>query len=64
MAKVFNMATFADIVTLIKADHSDRRISAVLSLDRGTFAKYRRQLQAVGALLPASVTVLEVTMRG
>ena len=46
MANVLKMATVADIVTLIKAGHSDRRISAVLSLDRGTVAKYRRQLQA------------------
>jgi hypothetical protein len=46
MANVLKMATVADIVTLIKASHSDRRISAVLSLDRGTVAKYRRQLQA------------------
>ena len=46
MANVLKMATVADIVTLIKSGHSDRRISAVLSLDRGTVAKYRRQLQA------------------
>ncbi len=38
MANVLKMATVADIVTLIKAGHSDRRISAVLSLDRGTIA--------------------------
>jgi hypothetical protein len=46
MAKVLKMATVADIVTWIEAGHSDRRISAVLSLDCGTVAKYRRQLQA------------------
>jgi hypothetical protein len=46
MANVLKMATVADIVTLIKAGHSERRISAMLSLDRGTVAKYRRQLQA------------------
>ncbi|MGV2333479.1 MAG UNVERIFIED_CONTAM: hypothetical protein LVR18_04895 [Planctomycetaceae bacterium] len=40
------MATVADIVTLITAGHSDRWISAVLSLGRGTVAKYRRTLQA------------------
>ena len=45
MANVLKMATVADIVTLIKAGHSDRRISAVLSLDRGTVAKYRRKLE-------------------
>jgi hypothetical protein len=31
MANVLKMATVADIVTLMKAGHSDRRISAVLS---------------------------------
>ena len=46
MANVLKMATVADIITLIKTGYSDRRISAVLSLDRGTVAKYRRQLQA------------------
>jgi hypothetical protein len=39
MANVLKMATVADIVTLIKSGHSDRRISAVLSLDRGTVLK-------------------------
>lgn len=38
MANVLKMATVADIVTLIKSGHSDRRISAVLSLDRRTTA--------------------------
>jgi hypothetical protein len=38
MAKVFKMATVAEIVTVMKAGQSDRRISAVLSLDRGTVA--------------------------
>jgi DNA-binding CsgD family transcriptional regulator len=46
MANVLKMATVADIVTLIKSGHSDRRISAVLSLDRGTVAGYRQLLQA------------------
>ena len=46
MANVLKMATVADIITLIKTGYSDRRISAVLSLDSGTVAKYRRQLQA------------------
>jgi hypothetical protein len=46
MANLLKMAKVADIVTLIKSVHSDRRISAVLLLDRGTVAKYRRQLQA------------------
>jgi hypothetical protein len=41
MANVLKMAAVADIVTLIKAGRSDRRISAVLSLDRGTVAKLR-----------------------
>jgi hypothetical protein len=45
MANVLKMATVADIVTLIQAGSSERRISALLSLDRGTVAKYRRQLQ-------------------
>ena len=45
MANVLNMATIADIVTVIQAGSSDRRISALLSLDRGTVAKYRGQLQ-------------------
>ena len=45
MANVLKMATVADIVTLIQAGYSDRRSSALLSLDRGTVAKYRRQLQ-------------------
>ena len=43
MANVLKMATFADIVTLIQAGSSDRRISALLSRDRGTVAKYRLQ---------------------
>ena len=46
MANVPKMATVADIITLIKSGHSDRRISVVLSPDRGTVAKYRRQLRA------------------
>ena len=54
MANVLKMATIADIVTLIQAGSSDRRISALLSLDRGTVAKYRRQLQLDKSLtLPA-----------
>jgi hypothetical protein len=43
MANVLNMATVADIVTLIQAGSSDRRISALLSRGRGTVAKSRRQ---------------------
>ena len=38
MANVLKMATVADIVTLIQAGSSDRRISALSSLDRGTVA--------------------------
>jgi hypothetical protein len=54
MANVLKMATVADIVTLIQAGSSDRQISALLSLDRGTVAKYRRQLQLDKSLtLPA-----------
>ena len=45
MANVLKMAAVAGIVTLIQAVSSDRRISALLSLDRRTVAKYRRQLQ-------------------
>ncbi|MFM7058485.1 MAG: hypothetical protein ACKO2P_16350 [Planctomycetota bacterium] len=55
MANVLKMVTVADIVTLIKAGYSDRRISLVLSLDRGTVAKYRRQMQAgASPILPLS----------
>jgi|GEM_PF-2277520 hypothetical protein len=36
MANVLKMATVAHIVTLIQAGSSDCRISALLSLDRGT----------------------------
>jgi len=46
MANVLKMAAVADIVTLIQAGSSDRRISALLSLDRGTVANYRRQLHS------------------
>jgi hypothetical protein len=54
MANVLKMATVADIVTLIQAGSSDRRISALLSLDRATVAEYRRQLQLDKSLkLPA-----------
>jgi hypothetical protein len=54
MANVLKMAIIADIVTLIQAGSSDCRISALLSLDRGTVAKYRRQLQLDKCLtLPA-----------
>jgi hypothetical protein len=36
VANVLRMATVADIVTLIQAGSSDRRITALLSIDRGT----------------------------
>ena len=39
MANILQMAAFADIVTLIQAGSSDRRIPALLSLDRGTVAQ-------------------------
>jgi hypothetical protein len=52
MANVLKMAAIADIVTLIQAGSSDRRISALLSLDRGTVAKYRRQLVSVRRIHP------------
>jgi len=39
------MATVSSIVTLIEGGYSDRHIAAVLNVDRGTVAKYRRQLQ-------------------
>ena len=57
MANVLKMATVADIVTLIQAGSSDRRISALLSLDRGTVAKYRRQLQLDKSLTLPSESV-------
>ena len=38
------MVAVTDIVTLIHPGFSDRRISALLSFDRGTVAKYLRQL--------------------
>jgi hypothetical protein len=55
MANVLKLATVADIVPLIQAGSSDRRISALLSLDRGTLAKYRRQMPLDKSLtVPAS----------
>jgi hypothetical protein len=42
---------------LIQAGSSDRRISALLSLDRGTVAKYRRQLQLDKSLTLPSESV-------
>jgi hypothetical protein len=43
MANVLKMAAVADIVTLNEADSSDRRISALLSLDRETEAQTLEQ---------------------
>jgi transposase len=45
MANVLKMATVNSIATLLEAGYSDRRIAEVLVVDRGTVAKYRRQLQ-------------------
>ncbi len=45
MAHRLTMATVHSIRTLIEAGYSDRRIAEVLSVDRGTVAKYRRQFQ-------------------
>lgn len=45
MANVLTMATVNSIATLLRAGYSDRRIAAALNVDRGTVAKYRRQIQ-------------------
>jgi transposase len=39
------MATVNSIATLHRAGYSDRRIAAALNIDRGTVARYRRQIQ-------------------
>lgn len=46
MASALKMAAVAHIITVIKIDYSDRRISTALLLDRETTAKDRGQPQA------------------
>lgn len=45
MANVLKMATVNSITTLVQAGYSDRRIADALGVDRGTVAKYRKQIQ-------------------
>ena len=51
MANVLKMATVADIVTLIKSGHSDRRISAVLTLATvKTFVRWLWEMEVIAVL--------------
>jgi transposase len=45
MSNVLKMAAINSIATLVRAGYSDRHIAAVLDVDRGTVAKYRRENQ-------------------